>query len=292
MEIEIDLPEANYQFSRFDWSGKIVNAIYKGHSFAGAESLDRSKDLYLGRGFYNEFGIQAPLGFHEVPMGSWCHKIGVGLIKKEESAYNFLSKYDIQPLEYNLNQATDGITMACDAPLVNGYSYKLKKSIQVNDDGFMVHYLLENTGTKRIRTSEYNHNFISIEQTKINHAYQLRFSFDLDQQLFDEYVNPENKLVVDGQTIGFNEEPTREFFIANISGGRMVKAQWSLEHRTLQLGVREIADFTTNAINLWGAQHVISPELFVTIDLNPGASKRWSRKYEFYQIDKGQSQTH
>ena len=110
IEIEIDLPEANYQFSRFDWSGKIVSAQYKGHSFAGAESLDRSKDFCLGRGFYNEFGIQSPLGYKELPDGSWCHKIGVGLIKKDGFDYDFTKPYEIQPISYSIDQKNNQLS--------------------------------------------------------------------------------------------------------------------------------------------------------------------------------------
>ena len=285
MEIEIDLPGTNYRFSRFDWSGNIVNAWYKGHLFAGRESLDRSKDSFMGRGFYNEFGIQAPLGYKELPMGSWCHKIGVGLIRKEAEDYHFLSAYELQAIPYQIDQNQQELKLQCQSSLVEGYGYRLEKTIALKKDGFEIHYLLENTGTKDIQTSEYNHNFISIEKKPINQDYILNFSFEIEPQGFDEFVNPENKLLVEQRRIRFTDEPSKEFFISNISGGRSVKAQWTLEHERLKLGLRETANFMTEAINLWGTKHVISPELFVVIDIAPGEQQRWTRSYDFFEIE-------
>ncbi len=285
MEIEIDLPEENYRFSRFDWSGKIINARYKGQLFAGSESLDRSKDSFMGRGFYNEFGIQAPLGFKELPIGSWCHKIGVGLIRKETADYHFLSNYDLRAIPYQTDQNRHQLKLQCQSSLVEGYAYILEKIIALKEDGFNIHYLLENTGTKVIHTTEYNHNFISFEKTAVNQDYILNFTFDLDPKDFDEFVNPEKKLVVQQRQIRFTNEPSEEFFISNISGGRSVKAQWSLEHIALKLGLKETASFMTEAINLWGTKHVISPELFVSIDIAPGEQQRWTRSYDFYELE-------
>lgn len=285
VEIEIDLPQENYQFSRFDWSGKVVNAWFRGNSFTGFESLDRSKDYYLGKGFYNEFGIQAPLGFHELPIGSWCHKIGVGLLKKQAETYSFMEPYQLQPASFELSKDSQSIKLKSIAPEINGYGYELNKTISLHSQGFELGYQLENQGSKKIETTEYNHNFLSFNHSLIDHGYVLKFPFKIDQTQFDEFVNPEKLLYFDGDRLKFLKKPTKEFFISNLSGAQWVEATWALEHRKLRLGVQENANFQTNAINLWGTEHVISPELFVKIDLEPGASQSWSRTYSFYELD-------
>ena len=70
-----------------------------------------------------------------------------------------------------------------------------------------------------------------------------------------------------------------------MSGGETVKAKWSLENHKSKIGISESGDFQTNAVNLWGCGHVISPELFFTINIQPGQSIAWTRCYSVYELD-------
>jgi hypothetical protein len=45
--------------------------------------------------------------------------------------------------------------------------------------------------------------------------------------------------------------------------------------------VREYDDFTPARVALWGTKHVASPEVYIDIDLEPGQSQTWTRRYEF-----------
>ena len=82
IEIHIDLPTENYSSSRFDWTGKIVNVMFQNIQLASVESLTSKNKMQIGKGFYNEFGIDTALGFNDAIIGDWFHKIGVGLLKK------------------------------------------------------------------------------------------------------------------------------------------------------------------------------------------------------------------
>ena len=92
-EILIDLPNENYNFSRFDWTGKIVKVKFKNILLSGDERTDVKQENNFGKGFYNEFGIDNALGFDEAKSGEWFHKIGIGLLKKEGDEYLFHKKY-------------------------------------------------------------------------------------------------------------------------------------------------------------------------------------------------------
>jgi hypothetical protein len=48
--------------------------------------------------------------------------------------------------------------------------------------------------------------------------------------------------------------------------------------------MKEVTDFIPERINVWGHKHVISPELFVSIDLEPGKKQKWRRRYTFYHL--------
>ena len=67
-EIFIDLPNENYNFSRFDWTGKIVKVKFQNILISGNEITDVNKENNFGKGFYNEFGIDNALGFDEAKM--------------------------------------------------------------------------------------------------------------------------------------------------------------------------------------------------------------------------------
>ena len=284
LALHIDLPTEGYNLSRFDWTGKITTVKFKGIEVAGMETMDLPKGQHCGRGLYNEFGIDSPLGFEETAIGGWFHKIGIGLLKKEANQYNFHKSYVIQPAQFEVSMKDKTINLVCRSQNINGYCYLLEKEIKMHPNGFGIHYLLKNNGEKPIVTTEYNHNFLAIHQEKIGKNYSLQFPFQLKPGQFEETVNPENKVSIGAKAITFNGTPQSAFFFSNLSGGKLVPANWQLENHHCKIAISETGDFKTNAINLWGCGHVISPELFYPIQLEPGGSTKWSRKYRVFEI--------
>lgn len=284
LEVHIDLPLEGYRHSRFDWTGKIIEVNYMGIPVSGHEIANQRENPLLGRGFYNEFGINSPLGYRETAIGDWFHKIGVGLLKKEESEYQFQKQYEIQPAEFNVDMESGKIRMTCQSASHNGYAYVLKKDIELLDDGFEVRYLLKNTGTKPIVTNEYNHNFLALNRQLLGKDDVLKFPFDLKPDLFDDTVNPEEIVTIGRSEIHFRGTPQKPFFFSNLSAGETVNAKWILENTHSKIGISEQGDFPTKSINLWGWGHVISPELFIELNIPAGQSKNWSRTYKIYNI--------
>ena len=283
--VQVDLPEEGYAFSRFDWTGKISEVTYKNIAIAGRERPDSQNEELFGRGFYNEFGIDTALGFEEAVKGGWFHKIGVGLLKKDGSEYLFHKKYPIRPAQFKWKGDTKKIVLTCRSEEVYGYSYVLEKEIRLEDNGFIIHYRLHNNGEKKICTQEYIHNFMAIDKNLISPGYVLRFPFEIKTQKFGETVNPEGLVDFGTKSVKFKGTPKEQFFFSNLSGDENVKAWWELIHLKSKVGVRETGSFETGKINLWGWRHVISPELFVNIHINPGQSTEWSRNYEIFSID-------
>lgn len=284
LEIQIDFPLENYNFSRFDWTGKIVDVKFKNIRFASIEDPNCKNENLFGKGFYNEFGIDTALGFDETEIGGWFHKIGVGLLKKEDSLYEFNKPYEIRPAEFQLSAHADSVLITCISPTANGYSYELRKEIGVQETGFTIKYYLRNTGNKIINTNEYVHNFSAINNELIGEYYSLNFPFELKPELFGETVNSELAIAIAKNGVKFNSTPNKQFFFSNLSGGERVKASWELINHNSKIGIRENTSFQTNKVNLWGWRHVISPELFFDIRIAPGASTEWIRNYEVFHI--------
>jgi hypothetical protein len=285
LKVAIDLPLENYKGSRFDWSGKISSIRFKDLPLTTIEDAG-SKDVnFLGKGLYNEFGITNPVGYNETPKGGWFHKIGVGLLKKEHKQYLFHRKHVIRPAHFDITYEDRKIIIICKSELVNGYSYILKKEISISENSFTINYFLHNTGEKKIITDEYVHNFMAINNALIGEDYTLKFPFQINSSLFDETVNSENKVEIGLDNVTFNKTPEKQFFFSNLTGGKELQAEWILTNLKANVGIKEFGSFKTDKINLWGWKHVISPELFFKISVDPKETVEWSRKFDVFKIN-------
>ena len=285
LKVAIDFPLENYKGSRFDWSGKISSIRFENLPLTTIEDTG-SKDVdFLGKGLYNEFGITSPIGFEETPVGGWFHKIGVGLLKKQHKEYLFHRNHLIKPANFDITYKNQKIKIICKSELINGYSYILKKEITVSENSFIINYSLHNTGEKRIITDEYVHNFMAINNTLIDKDYELKFPFPINPSLFDETVNSENKVEIGLDNVTFNKTPEKQFFFSNLTGGKELQAEWILTNLKANVGIKEFGSFKTDKINLWGWKHVISPELFFKISIDPKETVEWSRKFDVFKIN-------
>ena len=79
--------------------------------------------------------------------------------------------------------------------------------------------------------------------------------------------------------------PKKQFFFSNLTGGKELQAEWILTNLKANVGIKEFGSFKTDKINLWGWKHVISPELFFKISVDPKETVEWSRKFEVFKIN-------
>ena len=212
LELHIDAPTENYSCTRFDWTGKISQLKFQNIPLTTIENTDLINTACFGKGFYNEFGIDTPLGFNETAIGGWFHKIGVGLLKKENEQYLFHKKYAVKPAKFSVSTEANAVIIHCTSEAVNGYSYKLTKEIELHHSSFTIKYTLHNIGEKEIITDEYTHNFMAINKASIGQNYELSFPFQLKPALFEETVNTEQKVAIGDQKIKFKDTPKEPFF--------------------------------------------------------------------------------
>ena len=284
LEIHIDLPIEGYNFSRFDWTGKISLVKFQDKPVTTLERLDKENIEEFGRGLYNEFDMDTALGFKEADIGEWFLKIGIGALKKQTTSYQFTFPYEIRPAHFSTKTRADGITVNCLSEIINGYGYELRKEFQVRDNCLALGYNLKNTGLKKIITEEYAHNFLGVSGENIDLEYLLKFPFTIDPDNIRETVNTEKKVIIDHKEIRFSGTPEEQFFFSYLNGGKSVQAVWELEQIKNNIGIRESVSFISKKINLWGWKHVISPEIFHHISIEPGKTAKWTRIYDFYNL--------
>lgn len=285
LEIHIDMPLSNYNLSRFDWTGKITSVKFKDINVTGVEITNAKNENEYGKGLYNEFGIEAAIGYDDTNKGDWFHKIGIGVLKKDDDEYDFTKSYHIQPAIFKVESNSKKLIIDCKSQMINGYSYVLKKEIELLDNSFSIKYFLTNTGDKTIKTEEYSHNFLTINNDLIGGNYILKFPFQIKPQSFEKTFNPEKKVEVGQTEITFNDTPNKQFFFSNLSGGEEVDASWELINKKSNIGISETGSFKTTKINLWGWGHVVSPELFFDVNIKPGQSVEWVRIYNVFEIN-------
>jgi len=282
LEISVDLPLEGYQASRFDWTGKITEVKFQNIPVSAKETLENFNVKTHGQGFYNEFGFDEPIGFSDCKIGGWFHKIGIGLLKKEDKAYHFSKTFQIKPATFEVEIEADKIKIVCIGENESGYGYRLQKEIKLHEVGFSINYDLTNTGEKTIITNEYTHNFLGSQNGLIGKQNQLDFPFQIQPSKFIETINPEKNVILGHKMVNFRTHPNLPFFFSNLSGSEIAKATWEFTDQKIKIS--EICNFNSNKFNLWGWKHVVSPEMYFDIEILPNKNLKWCRLYQFENL--------
>lgn len=287
LSLDIEEPGTSYRGSRFDWTGQVIQITYLGkHTFCTTESLNEESIGKLGRGLYNEFGIDQPVGYDECKVGDKFYKIGVGLLTKESSEpYNFFREYEIKPYSFCSSFENTKAAFCCNSGEDQEYSFKLNKRIELLDNAFTIFYTLQNNGKQEIRTNEYIHNFLSINKREINQSYKLIFPFKLHLEKMQSIVNPDNVSEFGEDFITWNSIPTNQFFIDSVNTDYKEKGEWILVNVEEKVAIQEKCDLNIQKINVWGASHVVSPEIFVQLSISPGESLSWARTFKIFTLN-------
>jgi len=285
LRLTIEEPGLVYKNSRFDWTGNISQILFENKfTFCSAETTKEFDSKRHGQGLYNEFGIVKPIGYDDCAVGEKFPKIGVGLLtKKNNDAYNFLTAYEIDPFDIQIEKGKEWIKYTVIPKDCRGYSTKLIKKIGLSGNSFTIDYVLENTGTQNIQTNEYCHNFIAINRSDIDEHYTLRVPCEIIKpSSMIEAVNHENAVILNTNSVNFNFTPEKDFFYSPLTEFHSENGEWEITHDSIGVGMKENTDFIPEIMNVWGSKHVISPELFIKIDLEPGQKLKWRRNYKFY----------
>lgn len=277
--VEVSKPGEYYKGIRFDWNGFITQVTLDGkHTFCVPESLKPGAGTG-GCGICGEFGIDDPVGYDDTPVGGYFPKIGVGILKKSDmSDYFFAKTYESILHSSEVVAEKGSISFFISSSECNGYAYEYKKSISLSDNRLKISYLLNNTGVKKISTSEYCHNFFRINNEEVNSNYTLTLPCKIDP------VRTDGEIILKDNVITWpDKEMEQQFYLRAYNFDNKTSASWELYNHKNSIGVREINDFPVGKFALWGYKHVISPEAFIMIELEPGQTKTWIREYEFFK---------
>lgn len=306
------LPDADagfYRGTRFDWSGVIGGLESAGHQYypqwfersdpAVHDFIYDGADIVAGpctaiTGPAEEFVSGGDgSGFAEARAGGTFIKIGVGVLRKPDAEkYDPFRLYPIQDGGHRTvsRRATSVQFDQALADPSTGYAYAYRKTVSLAGDGprMVLDHVLRNTGSKPIRASVYNHNFLYLDRLAPGPEVRITVPFKIhatlptsgslaevrDNQItFSKTLTGEDRVYLDLQ--GFGADP-KDYDIR-------------VEDRRAGAGVRITADRPLARLALWTIRAPLSIEPFIAINVEPGAEFTWRIQYDYYTIPKGPS---
>lgn len=306
LRVKIDLPDASagfYRGTRFDWSGMIHSVVFRGHEYYGpwfqrvdAKVHDFAYDgadvvacpSTAAVGPAEEFVTSdtLPLGYAEAAAGGTFVKIGVGALRKpDESKYDRMHLYEIvEGAKWTVHRAKNSIEFTQRVES-SGYGYVYAKTVALDPEKpqLKIAHRLRNTGTKRIETNVYNHNFLRIDGEAPGPDYKLAFPFAL---------KPSTTLTKDlaeihGHQIVYEKSLSGEERVATPVSGFGADAkdyEIRIENAKAGVGLKITGDRPLQSEALWSIRAVLSVEPFVRISIAPGEEFAWGITYEYFAM--------
>lgn len=278
LEIQIQEPGSSYKRARFDWAGICQQITLDGkHTFCSQEATAGDPGTE-GVGLIDEFGIVTPIGYDQIGVGDWFPKIGIGFLQKvNNDPYDYFADYAIQPAQVRVDGDGNGqVSFLQESEVLNGWGWRLRKSFTLDGPCLTIDYTLENCGQKALATEQYNHNFMAIDGKHIGPDYQLKTSFPLNFEFTYGGIQ------VGDDNLNLTEIPPTYIYALQSDCAGLQNVDWQLIHQPSGHGLRVSEQFPLFKLALWAKSYVISPEFFVWIDLQPGETQNWQRKYTFF----------
>jgi len=287
LKLTISIPDETsgyYRGSRFDWSGIITRAEYRGHCLIGEWKDNRDPTNHDDlTGTAGEFSMFDPLAYEDAKPGETFIKIGIGRLEKDaDKPYRFNHNYTISaPAPWSIKDTEDSIEFQQYLSDKRGWGYSYKKTITLKTDGFIIRHALKNTGSRNILTDHYCHNFFCIDGTEIGPDYRIVFPFKLTGA-----NNRNGGARFEDNVIVFATTLTQEnAFFAELRGYSLEGHNaFSIENTSAQVGLHITGDKAPEKINVWAVDRAICPEAFVKIEIPVGGEFSWTHSYRPYEI--------
>jgi hypothetical protein len=275
-----------YRGTRFDWSGAVSSLTWNGHEYFG-QWFERYEptihDAIMGP--VEEFLTgDAALGYAEAEPGGTFIRIGAGVLRKKvEPAFQRFQTYEIVDHgKWTTNRWKDRIEFVHELGDGKGYAYHYRKTLRLKGDTLVIDHALENTGTKPIATSVYNHNFFTLDRRVTGPDVVVRFPF---KPRADRPLGAGAE-IRDRELVFTRELGPKENAFAELSGFGPVAGHYGfeMENRATGAGVRVTGDRPLTKVIFWSAIKTACPEPYIDASVQPGRTATWQITYTFYEV--------
>lgn len=274
---------------RFDRAGYISDVVLDGERyFCASEPRNLIHPSSGGRGLCSEYRFDVST---EAEVGEYFPKFGIGLIRKEDSEkYCFYRRYrELRPFVCHYECKNDSVTFLTEPMICLGYGMRTKKKISVMGNQICMEIEAENCGEKIIHMQEFCHNFISIDGMAVGSDYELEIPLapDLGDARIPNRRGFSGNFRGNGKGVTFCEFTPIDTDLS-IDTEKLEKAlpfQWKMTHKGAGAYVQEEDSFLPGQINIWGVDHILSPEIVHVFDLELGETEKWTRTWTFDTCD-------
>ena len=285
LAVEIAAPGIPLSRCRFDLNGFVTQVTLDGtHTFCVPESYLVGYGTQ-GIGICNEFTHPTPIGYDEARIGETFPKLGIGLLKRQdEGGFSVFAPQEVAAIfPVTLTSSADQARYVVEPLDCRGYAVREEKILRVHENQLTIHYQLENVGSRPVLLHEYVHNFIGIDHQPIGPDYVLSLPYPIRLNANTHFKEPD-LVKIEGNMVGFTRtpKPALDFYCQPQGAVKTEQAQWELRNLASGAGMREFVDFAPHYVAVWGMEHVISAEIFVEVNLQPGEKQAWSRCFEFF----------
>ena len=275
---------------RFNHAGFITKVLLdQTYQFCMPEQILTNRRNSHGHGLSGEFVL--PTG-ELAKCGEWFFKPGVGLVKQtaDFQRFNIFGTYEIQAFPIKVEQPSkDTIVFKQAGPSHNGYGASIYKTYHLENNQLILDIEVTNTGSETLDLSEYQHNFISLEQIPTGPGYVLELPCDkslskLEQATLrqgDEHPM-ESIVAVQGKEVHWTASAeNRILYHESYDIDSESSSHWTLRHENSSVSVREEVDFIPSMIIVWSVEHCVCAELYHTVKLTQGEHAHWRRIWTF-----------
>ena len=303
IQAKIYLPDAKngyYRATRFDWSGVVYSLKYSGHDYYGPwfQKTDPKVHDFVYRdaeivaspctamtGPADEF---APLGWDEAKPGGAFVKIGVGALRRpDEGKYDNFKLYEIaDPGKWTIKKDRESIEFTQEVgDSSSGYAYLYRKTMRLTKGKpeMVLEHSLKNTGSRAIRTSVYNHNFLVLDGQPPAPGFVITVPFQIQTRR-----PPTRELAeIRGNQIVYLKTLENRDIVATSLGGFSDRPQDNdirIDNSRLGVGMRITSDHPLSSESLWSIRAVLAMEPFVSIAIEPGNEFAWKSTYNYYTL--------
>jgi len=306
IQVKIYLPDAKdgyYRATRFDWAGVVYSLQYKRHDYYGPwfqrtdpkvhDFVYQGADIVASpctaiTGPVDEF---APLGWDEAKPGGSFTKVGVGVLRRPDGGkYDNYRLYEIVDSgKRTIKQDSESIvfTQAL-ADASSGYAYAYRKTLRLTErkPEMVMEHRLKNTGSRAIRTSVYNHNFLVLDGQPPGPGFVITVPFQIQSRR-----PPAKELAeIRGNQIVYLKTLQGRDIVTTPLGGFSQSSEDNdsrIENSRLGVGMRITGDRPLSSESLWSIRAVLAMEPFVSVAIEPGNEFTWKSTYNYYTLPAG-----
>jgi len=284
-----------YRGTRFDRTGVVTHATFKGHDFGQpwfSSYSPYTRDFMWKNGQVTVSTVSAalgpaedfsPAGYDETGDGGRFLKIGVGIMKRDSRAYDFVHAYPVVD-EGTRSESHTGDSVRLTHKITDkesgfGYSYVKTVRLVPGKAQMTIEHVLTNTGKKDIVSEVYCHNFLTLSPGDENVAITAPFDIKAGRPFAP------GAAAVEGRTLRYLRAVKEgESVTAPISGfsDKVSDYDFTVRNTASGFGERIRADQPLARINFWSIRTNVSWEPYIAIALKPGQTKRWTYTYDYF----------